>query len=204
MFKKKCIILLVSLFFFASHTLQAAVIILRNGDKVRGKIVSQDMNHIKVDMGGAVVSIAKTRIARIERARIRRPEDGNIPLDSMWRSALLPSWGQFYQGNQLKGFLFAGGFLACSTGMLVSWLNFQQAEDEWFRQGIRTKDVHDRMAQWSNANTIFTVLTITVWVYNILDAGLFAPETLPGKRMQLSLGPDKMFQSLVLSASIRF
>lgn len=38
----------------------------------------------------------------------------------LWRSAIIPGWGQFHKGDNLKGTLFLGGTAACAVGIIIT------------------------------------------------------------------------------------
>ncbi|MCB1145111.1 MAG: hypothetical protein KDK54_22905, partial [Leptospiraceae bacterium] len=64
------------------------------------------------------------------------PEKETHPLSRLWRSALIPGWGQFYSGEPLKGGLFLASFLILDTtlGSVSDKLNGVRYEKQVYNQ----------------------------------------------------------------------
>ena len=83
---------------------------------------------------------------------------GPTPRGALWRSLLLPGWGQFYNGKPLKG-LFLGGI---SAGLAVGALRAANDVD-----GAPTPEIHQDRAARRNTRILYVALAFTV---SALDA----------------------------------
>ena len=109
-----------------------------------------------------------------------------IRWQSIWRSALLASWGQFYQGKTDKAWLIAGTSVLSISTLLFSYVKYQFALNDW-ESGNKTPEQHDKIVTWRNTNNIMWILTATIWVLNVLDAAFLLPPHKPEKKISLSL-----------------
>ena len=83
---------------------------------------------------------------------------GPTPRGVLWRSLLLPGWGQFCNGKPVKGLLFGG----VSAGLAVGALQAASAVDD-----ADTPEVHQDRAARRNTRILYVALAFTV---SALDA----------------------------------
>lgn len=95
--------------------------------------------------------------------------------DAAWRSALLPGWGQFYNGDDFKGYLFAGSTAIVLTGTIITYFIHQKSIDDYNNASIGSDfdALANKEATFRNINNIFFLVTIGLWLYNIFDAYIF-------------------------------
>ncbi|MCK5268963.1 MAG: hypothetical protein KAR07_12355 [Spirochaetes bacterium] len=232
---KKTISVLLLLFFCTF--LHADLIYLKNGDKIRGEVIFQDMNKIRVKTPFNEVDIPKIRILKIEKEKgtlgivnihmnnrhvyrgtfieqnekviiiktnlgkkIRIPKknisrmdwkkaekkktlpskkksllSAHNPWNSVWHSALIPSWGQFRQGKKTKAWIIAGAMGISLTGTLISYINTKSYVSKW-NAGDHSQETLDKM--YSNAAVFYTfsIISASIYILQILDAGIFTPK----------------------------
>ncbi|MFH2029983.1 MAG: hypothetical protein ABIJ40_05060, partial [Bacteroidota bacterium] len=100
------------------------------------------------------------------------PAQKGYGFSPVWRSALIPGWGQFHKGEPQKGWRFLISETACVSSFFIS--NYfsrnysQKAENE------RDYDKRKFYNDWSNRSyTIGTVSGIVagaIYIYNVFDS----------------------------------
>ncbi|HDQ25737.1 MAG TPA: tetratricopeptide repeat protein [bacterium] len=90
----------------------------------------------------------------------------------LWRSALLPGWGQVYNNQTVKGILFGSAFLT-SLGLTIYNINDASLK---YNRYINTNENHDiafKEAEDSNNTAImWAVILGAVYAGNLVDAAL--------------------------------
>lgn len=89
------------------------------------------------------------------------------------RSTLLPGWGQFFNQQDIKGYIIAGGAVAALGS---GYLAFRQAEntyDDYEKAGLRNGSLYnDYESQQQQAFTL-TAAGALIWIYGIIDAACY-------------------------------
>ena len=118
----------------------------------------------------------------------------------LWRSALLPGWGQAYNGQTHKAWLLGGATWASFAGVAGTYFLGSQA-DANYEAATNASDAVNRYQTAYNyyvANQVFYVVFGLLYTSNILDAalnanvpgeGAGARAALPGQ-LQLAVLPD--------------
>lgn len=94
----------------------------------------------------------------------------------LWRSAIMPGWGQFHKGDNLKGTLFLGGTAACAVGVIIT----EAQRSDYNRRLIQTHDVNQIKSFQTKRDNAATARNVCIgaagalYVYNLIDA-LVAP-----------------------------
>ncbi len=90
----------------------------------------------------------------------------------LWRSVIVPGWGQFHKGSYLKGGLFLGGTAALTAGIIFT---SNQASDYYKKIG-KTHNANQKRAYSTKRdhfitgrNTCICALS-ALYVYNLVDA----------------------------------
>ena len=102
------------------------------------------------------------------------------------RSLMLPGWGQFFNEQPVKGYIFAGAEVLAIGGafMFNSKANSTYSDYET----KKTESLYsDYTSQVDTAN-LFVYAAAAIWVVNIFDAYMSAPAETEGARL-----PDKGF-----------
>jgi len=185
------------------------VFILYNNTTVRGYKEKEDFEKFIIISGPKKIVIYKNKIKHTDWTQKPKPyvnqdpkiikvipkiikNTNNVPLNSMWRSALLPSWGQFYQGKSTKGWIIAALQGASIIGIILSYQKYQSYLDEWNSTSFRTKELHDKISSMANTVDLLKIAAVSIWALNIVDAGIFAPDSLKknGKRLSYTITPS--------------
>ena len=92
--------------------------------------------------------------------------------DSMWRSAALPGWGQFYNEQDIKGFV-AGGAFFLSLGLSVYNIIDEQVKYDKYSSTNENHDIAYKEAESAyNAALIWVLITAGVYAGGIVDSAI--------------------------------
>lgn len=116
---------------------------------------------------------------------------------SLWRSAVLPGWGQVHRGEEQKGYIFGGLFL----GSLFLWYradrDFRSAADKYSQTTLTlsaavlsqrstasivgslfvAQTLNDEKRAAATQASIFQVIALGLYAVNVIDAVLFEGRT---------------------------
>lgn len=90
----------------------------------------------------------------------------------LWRSAIVPGWGQFYKGSNLKGGLILGGTVLLTAGIIFT----ENQRSDYIRKISKTHDANLKR-QYSTKSDHFATgrnvcigATAALYIYNLIDA----------------------------------
>ena len=92
-------------------------------------------------------------------------------LSGLWRSAIIPGWGQFYKGTYMKGGLILGGCAAFVGGIV----GVESVRADYVRKIGETHDVDykrlyaKRADQFSTARNVLIGALGALYLYNLID-----------------------------------
>ena len=132
-------------------------------------------------------------------ARLAGMTGGRIRLESLWRSALFPSWGQFWQGRDTMGYIWAGTTGAALLGMLAARISYTIEKSAW-DAGDHSQERYDRMKRRSDLHFALSLTVLCLWVANAADAAVFSPQA----PVHLSLLPAAEGPGLQAALNLRF
>ena len=118
----------------------------------------------------------------------------------LWRSAIVPGWGQMYKGSYLKGGLVMGGFVGCIAGVVFT----ESQRGVYLAKVGKTHDVNAKKSYINSASNLATGRNVcigaaaAVYVYGMIDAIVA-----PGAR-RVVVVPSADNRSVGVSASVRF
>jgi len=104
-------------------------------------------------------------------------------LAPLWRSAILPGWGQSLNGEPEKGMALGAVTLGCLAGAAYSYLQAQSAYSEYSSLGSNSSraqfdDAYGRTQDWGTANHVLYALFGAFYAYTLVDAALDAKPVL--------------------------
>jgi tetratricopeptide (TPR) repeat protein len=107
------------------------------------------------------------------------PEGARNKADLMWRSALLPGFGQFYNGELAKGYIYSIAYIASVTAIVKYAIDGQNAISAYNNTN------YDFAAKYKSAQDIQGKIVIpiaaaaAVWSISVLDAFLSGKDEKP-------------------------
>lgn len=96
----------------------------------------------------------------------------NYGARGLWRSAIVPGWGQFYKGSYLKGGLILGG----TVGLVVGTIYTESQRSDYVNKIGKTHDVNIKKAYATKRDHFATGRNVCIgalaalYVYNLVDA----------------------------------
>lgn len=98
--------------------------------------------------------------------------------DALYRSMLFPGWGQFYNGQDLKGGMFVGTGVALIGLTAFQYARFIGAEEAYQNAGSEAQAAQEYARGESLAGQTYVLLGITgaFWLLNGLDAYIYGSE----------------------------
>ena len=131
------------------------------------------------------------RIMGIEDVFITRKKKSRFP--NIWRSALLPGWGQYHDGSKIRGYIYmaSAAFLGLYTySRYTKYISAEDAYNGTIGVGLFTatlsqlptsylidtslyNDKRNTYEKQSKQLNFSAALLSLFWVWNIIDAGIF-------------------------------
>ncbi len=93
-------------------------------------------------------------------------------MSALWRSALVPGYGQIYKGSATKGVSILGGEVALITGIILT----ENTKSSYRRKAKETFDVNkirnytDKADNYETARNVCIGGAIALYIYNVIDA----------------------------------
>ena len=93
-------------------------------------------------------------------------------IHGLWRSAIVPGWGQFYKGSNLKGGLMLGGTVALVGGVIFA----ENQRTDYVNKIAKTHDANIKRTYATKRDHFATGRNICIgaaaalYVYNLIDA----------------------------------
>ncbi len=134
----------------------------------------------------------------------------NYGAKGLWRSAIVPGWGQFYKGDNLKGTLLLGGTAVCAVGIIIT----DAQRSDYTKRIKQTHDVNQIKAYQTKRDNSETARNVCIgaagalYIYNLIDA-LAAPGAKrivqSKKNRQYSFAPSLAYGNVpTMSATVTF
>jgi hypothetical protein len=93
-------------------------------------------------------------------------------MQGLWRSTIIPGWGQFYKGEPKKGWLFlAGEASLISTAIISRQLSINYADKASRENNLENRKFYNRMSTRTYNIALFAgIAGASLYGYNIFDA----------------------------------
>ncbi len=145
----------------------------------RGELIKQGIEKLSLKtMDGKTIELNISEIDRInwkKKAQLKFISGEDMRMPSLWRSTLLPSWGQFHQQRKTAGYAIAisSGCLALST--LITRLSYNDVKGDYQAIDYDDRELRQKVENWRIAYNISITGLGLVYIYNIVDALIFSP-----------------------------
>lgn len=155
-FVKLKFIIFVVVCFLQKNTISAETVILRSHEVIQGRVIFQDVNILRIiDDSGKSLDLDKNEILKVsyrdvkdakEIKQIIEEEEKKLPpakrkkpvavekrskWSIVWRSALVPGWGQWKADKKLYATIAFGGTLLTAAYTISKYTEFQSAESSY-------------------------------------------------------------------------
>lgn len=177
---------------------------LRDGRFHRGWLLREEADRIVLRTVAGDVTVLRSDLRNIDERRELYLEEKRFtyPLGAaLWRSAVLPGWGQFWMARPTKGWIFAtatGAFLGGAIGTYAAWRSATDSYNARLAAGTYDKALFDHAAKLKTWNNVLFTLTLVAYGANLADAALFRGR--PGPADGLAFEPRGDGGALAYSA----
>jgi hypothetical protein len=174
---------------------------MTSGQRLSGLLIYQDIKTIKLQVNNKILIIHKDKIIQMSWKPIKDTKKTIIikktsRWDAVWRSALIPSWGQFYDNKKTKGFVIVG-IMAILAGTTVALqLDYLSKYNDYKSVLPHNPDLYIRAENARKTVNNIIVATFTAWIANIVDAVLFSSS---GEKKEVRISGVKLSTSVPLT-----
>ncbi len=113
------------------------------------------------------------------------PSPGNAAL----RSLMLPGWGQFFNEQPTKGYIFAGAEIIALGTAYMMYSSADSAYEDYEKQ--RTGSAYDDYSSKVDSANMFIYAAAAIWVGNVIDAYFSADSGPSKKKSTIKKSPKK-------------
>lgn len=112
-----------------------------------------------------------TRVSREEK-NCNMPFNKKYGGSAVWRSALIPGWGQIYKHEKIKGYFILGSEVSLIATALVSQYLYSSNYDYANKSTnpLIRQEYFTRGDNWASIRTITAVSAVAVYLFNVIDA----------------------------------
>jgi tetratricopeptide (TPR) repeat protein len=93
-------------------------------------------------------------------------------LDSVWRAAVAPGWGQMYNGQMIKGIFVSGGFLVSAGLCLYNVVDQRDKYNKYLQTNENQDLAYKKVQDASTSALIFGLAAGAIYAAGIVDAAL--------------------------------
>ncbi len=200
----------------SQYLLTGSVSMLFNKYRINAKIINTETTQI---VKSAAVNIGVGDLENFSKEMMG--QTGKVS-SSLFRSTILPGWGQFYTNHNFRGVLslVAGlgtlgttGFFIIETGKAKSELDSHASEadkssaDSLTQEEIvefdrKTADLYDNYSRKYDRAVLFAIITGGVWALNMVDATIAGAQA--KKKFQLYFSGDPLGDRMETGVAVRF
>ena len=116
----------------------------------------------------------------------------NTPFDVAKYSAMFPGWGQFNNGQEIKGAIIAIVEVGALTGAVLTYLQYNQAVVDYDAApaGSDFGGMAEHIQYLNNLNKNYLYCALGIWVYGVLDPFIFGINS--NRRFTMDYKNDKI------------
>ncbi len=109
--------------------------------------------------------------------------------EMMWRSALLPGFGQFYNNEHAKGYIYSLGFLAAAAGIVKFTIDQNRAVDDYANTNYDFDAYYKKAEDRTKMVWIPVGVAAAVWGMSVIDAYISGADE--GKKIRIRAWIDE-------------
>ncbi|GEM_PF-1695292 len=116
--------------------------------------------------------------------------DERTPGNASLRSLILPGWGQFFNGQDTKGYIFLGAAAVAIGAAVMENSKANSAYSDY--DAKRTSDLYDTYSKDVDTANLFVYLAAAIWIGNVADA-YFSADNINAIQEPESMLPNRGF-----------
>ncbi len=110
----------------------------------------------------------------------KAPAPASMPKgDMMWRCAIMPGFGQFYNGETAKGYIYSAAYLASLAALITYTLNQRSAVADYSNTNFDFSGKYSAAQEAQKKVLIPAAVAVCVWSVSMLDAYLSGSDGKP-------------------------
>lgn len=135
--------------------------------KIQAKIVDEFLDRRKGEFS-TLYAVALTNSPIFDDIRVTSQYGAR----GLWRSAIVPGWGQMYKGSYAKGGIIMGGTIALAAGIIVC----ESFRKDFVTKASQTHSTEAARQYQANVNNAFLARNVCIYgiaalyIYNLVDA----------------------------------
>lgn len=152
---------------------------LKSNKKISGIIIQQNSEKMILTHNNTTITISKKNISQLSWEPIIETKKviylkKSTKWDSIWRSTVLPSWGQFHNKKKTKGIIIASVIGLLSIATITSQIDYNSKLND-YNNAIIKSDALFNTAEDARKRTNNLIVGLSIaWILNIADAVLFS------------------------------
>jgi len=146
----------------------------------RGKLIKQGIKKLSLKtIDGKTIELNISDIDKInwkKKSQLKFISGEDMRLPSLWRSSLIPSWGQFHQDRKTAGYAIAISFGCFSLSTLITRLRYNDVYGDYKAIDYDDRELRQKVDNWRIGYNISITGLAAIYIYNLVDALIFAPQ----------------------------
>jgi tetratricopeptide (TPR) repeat protein len=104
--------------------------------------------------------------------KAKKQKEQRTMIDPLWRAAVLPGWGQFYNNQVMKGIMISAGVII-SGGLTAYSVVDENIKYDKYKNTNENHDIAFKEAEaaWTTA-LIYTIVTVVIYAGGAIDAAM--------------------------------
>ena len=112
--------------------------------------------------------VADTAQPEFDRLRFTRKYGAR----GLWRSLIIPGWGQFHKGSYLKGGCILGSEILCAAGIILCESQRVDYKNKVKEQPRFAKTYNTKANNWAIGRNLCIGMAGAIYIYNLIDAAI--------------------------------
>lgn len=94
----------------------------------------------------------------------------HTPVNATLRSAVVPGWGQYFNGQETKGYVVFSGFVLTALSSYLLYSKANNTYSDYEKQGVKNGSLYSDYETQSNQAMAVSLVAAGIWVYGMVDA----------------------------------
>jgi hypothetical protein len=124
--------------------------------------------------------------------------------NSAIRSVVLPGWGQYNNGQKLKGYVMGTTILLSLGATYLLYTKANKTYDDYEQLGLKSSSLYDDYQAQSNQAMVASIFCAGLWVWNIIDAYIYEDEPTQSANSRSGLSVASVGGQTVLAFTKKF
>jgi tetratricopeptide (TPR) repeat protein len=132
--------------------------------------------------------------------KAKKQKEQRTIIDPLWRAALLPGWGQFYNNQVMKGIIISAGVIVAGGLTAYSVVDENIKYDKYLNTNENHEIAYKEAESSWNTALIWTIVTVAIYAGGVIDAAINY-DCIESKMIEAGINKEG---AVVLCANIRW